>query len=64
LDPWAMDWLGGVTEMETNCGVGALLEPQPGLHTKASRPKGTAASTDRVRIPTCGFIGWQIFKSG
>jgi hypothetical protein len=59
-----MDWFAGVTEMETNCGVGALLEPQPGLHTKASKPKGSAARTDRIRVRICGIIGQQIFQSG
>ena len=59
-----MDWFAGETEMETNCGAGALLEPQPGLHSKASKPKGSAASTDRIRVRICGIIGQQIFQSG
>jgi hypothetical protein len=59
-----MDWFAGVTEMETNCGVGALLEPQPGLHTKATKPKGSAATADRIRVRICGIISQQIFQSG
>jgi hypothetical protein len=50
--------------METNCGVGALLEPQPGLHTKATKPKGSAATADRIRVRICGIISQQIFQSG